>query len=233
VLLAGRKGKGWLFAQHTVVMSRRDHPAFAAFYAGLARAAERGSMARLRRKTLASARGRVLIVGAGQGHDLAHLPPAVVSVVALEPDSAMRRWGAERVRRSAVPASYVAGTAEHVPLRDHSVDTVLCTLVLCSVDDLDAAVAEIRRVLAPGGRLLVLEHVRAQSRPRLAAVQDWADPFWGKFSGGCHLNRDPVAALDRAGFDTSGLADRHLARFMPLLDPAVLGVAHPSGPIGE
>jgi ubiquinone/menaquinone biosynthesis C-methylase UbiE len=206
-------------------VSHRDHPAFAVFYAGLARAAERGSLARLRRKALAPARGRLLIVGAGQGHDLAHLPPAVESVVALEPDSAMRRWGDNRVRRSAVPASYVAGTAERLPLRDGSIDTVLCTLVLCSVDDVDAAAAEFRRVLRPDGQLLVLEHVRATSRPRLAAVQNRMDPVWGRFSGGCHINRDPVAALQRAGFDTSGVLDRHLAKFMPVLDPAVLGVA--------
>jgi ubiquinone/menaquinone biosynthesis C-methylase UbiE len=208
-------------------MGRQEHPAFAAFYAGLARAAERGSMARLRRKTLAPARGRLLIVGAGQGHDLAHLPPAVTSVVALEPDAAMRKWGAKRVAASPVPASYVAGTAEQLPLRDGSVDTVLCTLVLCSVDDLDAAAAEFRRVLAPGGSLLVLEHVRASDRPRVASLQDRVDPVWGRFSGGCHLNRDPVAALARAGFETTGIDDRHLARFLPLLDPAVQGVAVP------
>ncbi len=208
-------------------MSRRDHPTFATFYAGLARAAERGSMARLRRKTLAPARGRLLIVGAGQGHDLAHLPAAVTSVVALEPDAAMRRWGAKRVASAAVPTSYLAGTAEQLPLADGSVDTVLCTLVLCSVDDLDAAAAEFRRVLAPGGSLLVLEHVRAAGRPRVASLQDRVDPLWGRFSGGCHLNRDPVASLQQAGFDTSGVTDRHLAKFMPLLDPAVLGVAVP------
>lgn len=206
-------------------MTRRDHPAFAIFYAFLARAAERGSMARLRRKVLESARGRLLIVGAGQGHDIAHLPQGVESVIALEPDSAMRRLGVKRLRRSAVPAWYVAGTAEHLPLRDGSVDAVLCTLVLCSVDDLDAAAGEFRRVLRPNGQLLVLEHVRAASRPRLAAAQDRVDPVWGKLSGGCHINRDPVAALERAGFDTSGVRDRHLAKFLPLIDPAVLGVA--------
>ena len=150
----------WASLRDDVVVTSRDNPAFAAFYAGLSRAAERGSIARLRRKTLESARGRLLIVGAGQAHDIAHLPQAVESVVALEPDSAMRRWGEKRLRRSAAPASYVAGTAEHLPLCDRSVDTVLCTLVLCSVDDLDAAAAEFRRVLKPDGELLVLEHVR-------------------------------------------------------------------------
>lgn len=185
-------------------------------------------MARLRRKVLEPARGRLLIVGAGQGHDIAHLPAAVESVVALEPDAAMRRWGGKRLRHASVPAWYVGGTAEHLPLPDHSIDTILCTLVLCSVDDLDAAAAEFSRVLRPGGRLLVLEHVRAAS-PRMAAAQDRVDPAWGKFSGGCHINRDPVAALRRAGFDTTGITDRHLAKFLPLLDPAVSGYAELGG----
>lgn len=167
-----------------------------------------------------------MIVGAGQGHDLAHLPPSVESVVALEPDAAMRKWGHKRVAASPVPTSYVGGTAEQLPLADGSIDTVLCTLVLCSVGDLDAAAGEFRRVLKPGGELLVLEHVRAAS-PRVAAVQDRMDPMWGRISGGCHLNRDPRAVLERAGFDISGIADRRLTKFMPLLDPAVQGVAVP------
>ena len=192
----------------------------------MTRATERASMAKLRRRTLASARGRLLIVGAGQGHDLAHLPPSVDSVVALEPDAAMRKWGHKRVAAARVATSYVAGTAEQLPLADGSVDTVLCTLVLCSVDDLEAAAAEFRRVLKPGGELMVLEHVRSAS-PRVAAAQDRVDPLWGRISGGCHLNRDPRAALERAGFDTSRLVDRRLAKFMPLLDPAVQGVAVP------
>lgn len=208
-------------------MQRRDHPVFATFYSGLARLAERGSMARLRHRTLAPARGRLLIVGAGLGHDVGYLPPAVTSVVALEPDAAMRRRAGKRLATSPVPTWLVAGVAERLPLADGSVDTVLCTLVLCSVDDVDAAAHEMRRVLAPGGQLLLLEHVRAATS-RVAAVQDRVDPFWGRVSGGCHLNRDPRAALERAGFDTSDVRDRHLAKLMPLLDPAVQGVATPA-----
>lgn len=147
-------------------MSHRDHPAFALCWAGLAHAAERGPMARLRHRVLQPARGRLLVVGAGQGHDLHYLV---------------------------------------------------------------AAAAEFRRVLAPGGALLLPEHVRASTRRWLALAQDRVDAVWGAFAGGCHLNRDPVAALARAGFDTSEVVDHHLARFLPLIDAAVLGIARPAG----
>ncbi len=201
------------------------HPVFARFYSGLARLGERTTFARIRASTLASARGRLLIVGAGQGHDLAHLPPAVTRVVAVEPDPMMRRLGRDRVTAAPVPTSYLGAVAERLPLADASVDTILCTLVLCSVHDLSAAAAELRRVLRPDGELLLLEHVHAGEGTRVGALQDRLDPAWGKVSGGCHLNRRTRQALERAGFDTTGVRDRHLARALPLVDPGLHGVA--------
>jgi ubiquinone/menaquinone biosynthesis C-methylase UbiE len=203
------------------------HPVFARFYSALAHAAERTTFAKLRRRTLSSAHGRLLIVGAGQGHDLAHLPGSVTQVVAVEPDPAMRRLGQHRVAAAGVPAAYVGAVAERLPLADDSVDTVLCTLVLCSVHDLAAAAAEFRRVLRPGGRLLVLEHVRAPDGTRVAALQDRLDGVWGHVSGGCHLNRRTREALEGAGFDTSGVRDRHITKAVPLIDPGLEGVAVP------
>ncbi len=201
------------------------HPVFARFYSGLARVAERTTFARIRANTLASAHGRLLIVGAGQGHDLAHLPPTVTQVIALEPDPTMRRFGGHRIASSPVPASYVAAVAEQLPLSDASVDTILCALVLCSVHDLSAAAAELQRVLRPGGLLLVLEHVRAADGSRVGAWQDQLDRVWGKVSGGCHLNHRTRQALEDAGFDTSGVRDRHLMKALPLTDPGLQGVA--------
>ena len=115
------------------------HPWFARFYTAFAHVAERASLARLRARTLADARGRLLVVGAGQNHDLLHLPPAVTEVVAVEPDATMRRLGRHRLATIGVPAWAVGAVAERLPLADDSVDTVLCALVLCSVDDPDAA----------------------------------------------------------------------------------------------
>ena len=128
---------------------------------------ERRGMASRRRALLALARGRVLELGAGTGLNLAHYPAAVGELVLTEPDSAMCARLARRVARSGRDATVVAARAEALPFRDGAFDTVVSTLVLCTVEDPVAAVREVRRVLAPGGRLLFAEHVRA-SAPRLA-----------------------------------------------------------------
>lgn len=205
--------------------SAHRHPVFAMGYAALAHLAERGALSRIRSRVLAEAAGRLLVLGAGQGHDLMHLPSAVTEVLAVEPDPAMRKLGHRRLANSPVPAYYVSAVAEALPLPDASVDTALAALVLCSVDDPAQAARELRRVLRPGGVLLVLEHVRATDGSALGWLQDRVDPAWARVSGGCHLDRRTRAVLDGAGFDTSGVRDRHLAKLMPLLDRALQGSA--------
>ena len=204
---------------------RKQHPVFAGCYALMSALTERG-MGHLREHVLAPATGHTVIVGAGQAHDVPHLPAAVSSVIAVEPDAAMRRRGVHRLASSSLPAWYVAATAEDLPFPDESIDTLVTTLVLCSVDDPDRASNELRRVLRPGGRLLVLEHVRAAT-PRVAAAQHRVDGPWSYLSGGCHLTRDTGATLERAGFDVSGLQEQPLAKCMPLLNRGITGVALP------
>jgi ubiquinone/menaquinone biosynthesis C-methylase UbiE len=189
--------------------------------------AERTRLAALRREVLVDAQGTLLIVGAGQAHDLLHLPAAVTEVLALEPDPAMRRLGQRRLHACPVPARWIDAPAEAIPLADHSVDTVLCSLVLCSVDDPATAIRELRRVLRPGGHLLVLEHVHARPGTRLAGAQTRLDPFWGRLAGGCHLDRDTRGELERAGFTTAGVRDRRLTALLPLIGPALMGAARP------
>jgi ubiquinone/menaquinone biosynthesis C-methylase UbiE len=201
------------------------HPVFARVYAVLARLGEPGELGRWRTEALATARGRLLVVGIGPGHDLAHLPREVTDVVALDPEPTMRAMAARRTADAPVPVEVVAGTAEALPVADASVDAVLCSLVLCSVDDLDRALAEAQRVLRPGGTLHVLEHVRAPDGSRLARRQDRLTPVWRRVAGGCHPNRDTRAALDRAGFDTSGLVDAPLSPALPVVRPHLHGVA--------
>jgi SAM-dependent methyltransferase len=183
---------------------------------------ERRGMAARRRALLSSARGRVLELGAGTGLNLSHYP-AVAELVLTEPDHAMRGRLARRVAKSRRPARVVAAGAEALPFADASFDTVVSTLVLCTVQDLDAALAEVRRVLAPGGRLLLIEHVRASSS-RLERWQDRLAGPWGAFADGCRCNQPTVERLEAAGLRVDLQPDRW--RGMPaLVAPLVVGTA--------
>jgi SAM-dependent methyltransferase len=142
----------------------------------------------MRARLLSGASGRLLVVGLGPGHDLDHLPPAVTSVVAVEPSGPMRHAAAGRVdaaRARGLEVDVLDAVAESLPLDDGSVDAVLTALVLCSVDDLAASVGETHRVLRPGGTLHVLEHVAAEAGTRTAALQRAVAPVWPRLAGGC------------------------------------------------
>jgi SAM-dependent methyltransferase len=156
--------------------------------------AERRGMALRRRALLAGARGRVLELGAGTGLNLAHYPAGLAELVLIEPEPAMRARLAQRVARSGREARIVTARAEALPFAEGTFDTVVSTLVLCTVGDPDAAVREARRVLAPGGRLLFLEHVRAAS-PSLARWQDRLAGPWAAFAQGCRCNLTTEALL--------------------------------------
>ncbi len=179
----------------------RGRPLFAAYYAHLATSIESGPIGAARHDLLTQARGVVVDLGAGIGLNLPHLGLDVTTVHLVEPDPHMVRR-----LRPVLPEHAVIHEvgAEHLPLPDASADTVLATLTLCTVDDVGAAVAEIRRVLRPDGQILVLEHVRSSS-PAVAAWQRRIRPLWRLFGGGCNPDRDTRAALGDAGFETSGL----------------------------
>lgn len=140
------------------------------------------------------ARGLTLDLGSGTGRNLPLLP-AGARAVALDPHAD----ALARARRRAPGVPLVVARAEALPFRDGAFETVVCGLVLCSVDDPDAALAEIRRVLRPDGRLRLLEHVR-QAGLR-GALQDLVQPAWTRFSGGCRPNRETEATVARAGFE--------------------------------
>ena len=195
-------------------MSAKGHRVFAAVYDRLNAGAERTWLGKRRADLVARATGQVLEIGAGTGANLAHYRD-VERVVAAEPDPAMRARLRSRLDRAAVPIEVSDAPAEHLGFPDASVDTVVCTLVLCSVADPDAALAELRRVLRPGGRLLVLEHVRGEGRR--ARWQDRVTPLWRRVGAGCHPNRDTVAAIERAGFHLE-----HQERFDPPRVPAII-----------
>lgn len=158
---------------------------------------------RYRRAAIAQATGRLLMVGLGPGTDLKFVPPAVTSVAAVEPAAAFRRMAARLADRHGTAVDIVDGTGESIPFPDNSFDSVHTGLVLCSVDDVAATLGEIRRVLVPGGRLVVLEHVRGEGT--MGRLQDLVAKPWSWLASGCNPNRRTVDAIAAAGFDTSGL----------------------------
>jgi SAM-dependent methyltransferase len=185
---------------------------FAALYDSCLRRGERAGMADHRRALLAAASGRVLEIGAGTGLNLPHYPEGI-DLVLTEPDALMAR----RIGMPAVPAS-----AEDLPFEDATFDTAVSTLVLCTVSDPARAIAELRRVLRPGGLLLFIEHVRGEGR--LARWQDRLDRPWRHVGNGCHANRDTLAALREGGFAVEARSD--VWHRMPrIIRPLVLGTA--------
>ena len=188
---------------------------------------ERNGMRDLRAGVLARASGDVLEIGAGTGLNLAHYPGEVTSLTLAEPEEPMAaklesRAGA--MNGAAARTDVVIAPAETLPFDDDSFDTVVSTLVLCTVEDVERSLAEIRRVLRPQGRLLFVEHVRADS-PRLAAWQDRLHTPWFHFGYGCHCNRDTQSSLEKAGFDLADVTPSRWKRMPPIVAPLLVGEA--------
>ena len=198
------------------------HPIFAALYDPVGASAERRWMCGRRRRLLAGARGAVLEIGGGTGANLAHYRD-VDRVTIAEPDPFMRNRIGPKLEDARVPVEVSAAGAEALPFPDGSFDTVVSTLVLCTVPDQEAALDEVRRVLRPGGRLLFIEHVRAAGSA--ARWQDRLEPLWRRLLGGCHPNRDTIAAIEEAGFEIETFESFHPPIAFSRLTPHVQGSA--------
>ncbi len=155
---------------------------------------------RQRRKLIPQARGRVLEIGIGTGLNLSHYDREHLSgFCGLDPSAQMHRLARKRALKVGMEVEMIDLPAECIPMPDTSFDTVVITYTLCTIPDPQRALAEMRRVLKPDGRLLYCEHGRAPD----AAVRRWQDrltPWWKPLAGGCHLNRDIPALLAEAGF---------------------------------
>lgn len=197
---------------------------FAAGYDLLMARAERAGLARMREELLASAAGRVLEIGGGTGANLPFFGPAVAELVTTEPEEPMAARLERKAAGGRLLVKVMRAPAERLPFEDASFDCAVSTLVLCTVADPDAALAELRRVLRPGGRLLVIEHVRS-SDPREAWWQDRLRLPWSWLGCGCQLNRRTREAVERAGFTTAGLRDGELPKAPFLVRPLILGEA--------
>ena len=184
--------------------SFRPNPRFAQAYLRVAPKAEARGATGHRRELLADLAGVVCEVGAGSGLNFAHYPAAVTRVVAVEPEPTLRQHSSGVAVAAPVPVDVVDGTADGLPLADASCDAVVLSLVMCTVPDPAATLAEVRRVLRPGGQVRFYEHVRSTHRV-VAVAEDLLTPLWSRFAGGCHVNRDPVASLGAAGFDVTGV----------------------------
>jgi SAM-dependent methyltransferase len=178
---------------------------------------------RYRRAAIGHATGRLLMLGLGPGTDLKFLPPTVTSVAAVEPVAAFRRTASRLAHRRGIAVDIVDGAGESIPFPDNSFDSVHVGLVLCSVDDVAATLSEIRRVLAPGGRLVVLEHVRGEGA--MGRFQDLIAKPWSRLAGGCEPNRRTVDAIAAAGFDTSRLRSIRRTLVPPPCTPHLHGFA--------
>lgn len=183
-----------------------NHPLFSKCFNWLAsKGPTRRYMEPFRREAVEQARGVVLEVGAGSGLNFALYPPGQVErVEAVEPDATMRRYAEPRRAAAPVPITLTAAPAEALPFADATFDSAVATLVFCSVSDPLRSLGEIRRVLKPGGTLLLFEHVRAEGAIA-ARMQDMLTPFTKRVAGGCHWNRDTAGAVAEAGFQVTSL----------------------------
>lgn len=202
----------------------------AAFYDRAMRRTEEACLRRWRAELLRDLGGEVLEVGAGTGVNLPHYPRTLSRLVLSEPDPHMGR----RLRRHARAerwerAEVLDASLDELPFPAGEFDAVVATLVLCSVPRLDRAIAEIHRVLRPGGRFVFLEHVAAEDRPGRLAWQRRVEPLWKRVAGNCHLARRTGDAIAAAGFVMEDIRRESMRKAWPLVRPTIRGVARKPG----
>jgi ubiquinone/menaquinone biosynthesis C-methylase UbiE len=164
-----------------------------------------------RRRTLARASGRILEIGFGTGRNLAHYPPGVTRIEAIDPDADLDRYSGPRIAASPIAVDFHHLDAEHLPFDPDQFDTIVCTLTLCSIPDVELALQEVRRVLKPGGQFLFLEHGLAPD-PAVARWQRRLDPVQQRLGGGCHLTRDTLQLVHQSGLQLRDSEQYYLRR---------------------
>jgi SAM-dependent methyltransferase len=197
---------------------------FSAIYDPLLKGTEEAGLRQRRRETLALAHGRTIDIGAGTGANLGLFPAGLAQVVMAEPDPHMTKRLRQKLAESGSDVELVEAGAENLPFEDASFDTAVFTLVLCTVPNPHAALAEAARVLKPGGQLLFIEHVRAED-PGVARWQDRLEGPWRIFADGCRCNRDTVANIEASPLTVDRVERGHLPKSPPITKPLVWGRA--------
>ncbi len=176
------------------------HPVFARFYARFSAEADRRGGSEHRARALAGLSGRVIEVGAGNGGNFPHYPAKVTEVIAVEPEPTLRALATRVADDAPVPVRVIDGLAGALPAEAESFDAGVASLVLCTMPAPASALAELYRVIRPGGELRFYEHVLAP-KPAVARLQRLADAtLWPRIAGGCHMARNTAAAMEKAGF---------------------------------
>ncbi len=206
--------------------------AFAVVYDPFLWVGERAGVRAHRQELLSGARGRTVEVGSGTGLNLPHYPGDLDELVLVEPDAAMRSRLRKRMRRSGRQARLVDAPAEHLPFADGSVDVVVSTFVLCTVEAPDLALREIARVLRPDGQLLFIEHVRSES-PALARWQDRLAGPWCRFARGCRCSLATAELIATCGFDFEHVRETSWRGMPPIVRPLIVGRARRAGAMTE
>ena len=198
--------------------------AFAAVYDPFLWVGERAGVRALRKELLGKARGFTVEIGSGTGLNLPHYPDELDELVLVEPDLPMRSRLEKRLSETSRRARLVDVPAERLPFADRSVDTVVSTFVLCTVDDPELALQEIVRVLRPDGQLLFLEHVRSDST-RLASWQDRLAEPWRRFARGCRCNRAIAGLMMTSGMTLDNVREGSWHAMPPIVRPLIAGRA--------
>jgi ubiquinone/menaquinone biosynthesis C-methylase UbiE len=185
---------------------------------------ERAGLSDKRARLVSLARGRTLEIGAGTGLNLKHYPRDGIDLTLSEPEGPMARRLERRVHSDRPDAKVIRASAERLPFDAGSFDSVVATLVLCTVTDQVAALAEIRRVLKPEGSLLLLEHVRSADAG-VARLQDRLQPLWIRVGHGCHCNLDTLAGIRSAGFEVSDIEHDQMPKTAAFVRPLIVGRA--------
>jgi ubiquinone/menaquinone biosynthesis C-methylase UbiE len=193
-----------------------------AVYDSFMRSAEQACLGQWRAELLADLKGDVLEIGAGTGASVQHYPPSVARLVLCEPDRHMRTKLHQNTGKKAEisDASVMA-----LPFPDESFDAVVSLLVLCSVPTLPGALAEMRRVLVPGGKLVFVEHVAAWDRPDRLEWQRRFEPIWKRMAGNCHLTRETESAITEGGFEVQHIVRQSMRKAIAIARPCIRGVA--------